>query len=82
MVFNDLSEVEKAPLDIKPKITTGLNSCVITLLFVFFFFKGLLLLMLSFTKDLMKGTRTLEECLELEFILQRTLQRATNMCMG
>lgn len=30
----------------------------------------------------MKGMHTLEECLELEFTLRRTLQRATSMCMG
>lgn len=35
MVFNDLSEAGKATLDIKPRITTGLNNCVITHAFVF-----------------------------------------------
>lgn len=30
----------------------------------------------------MKGMHTLEECLELEFTLPRTPQKATSMCMG
>lgn len=30
----------------------------------------------------MKGMHTLEECLELEFTLPRTPQKATNMFMG
>lgn len=74
--INGLFEADKLLLTLSLVLLYNLTSmCLFVSLF-----QGLLLLMLSFTKDLMKGMHTLEGCLELEFTLLRTPQKATNTC--